>query len=110
MTDEQWIELGQRAFACKHWRWMPGMRAIEADPEMRREGPAWGRAIDGLRGLEWFHAHGGCIEPVPDLRDPATRGCVMALVDELRLGVDTRTAADETRADALVAALEVASD
>ena len=48
-------------------------------------------------------------EVVPDLRDPATRGCVMALVDELRLGVDTRTAADEVRAGALVAALEVAS-
>ena len=82
MTEEQWIELGQRAFACKHWRWMPGMRAIEADTEMRQHGPAWGRAIDGLRGLEWFHAHGGCIEPVPDLRDPATVGCLLALVRE----------------------------
>ncbi len=56
------------------------MRAIEADPEMRQHGPSWQRAIDGVRGLEWYQAHGGCIEPVPDFRDDATVGCLFALV------------------------------
>lgn len=82
MTDEQLIDLGQRAFACKGWRWMPGMRAIEADPEMRQHGPSWERAIDGVNGLEQYQAHGGCIEPVPDFRDPATLGGLLALVRE----------------------------
>lgn len=50
MTEQDWIELGRRAVACKGWRWMPGMLA-------RRQ--AW-----------------------PDLRDPATLGCVLALVRE----------------------------
>ena len=81
MTKQEWNELGRRAVACKGWRWMPGMRAIEG--ALREDHyKVWQRAIDGLRGLNWYLYQGGCIEPVPDLRDPATRGCVLALVRE----------------------------
>ncbi len=123
MTEDQWIELGRRAVACKGWRWMPGMLALSTNNYHR---PARIESIDGdAYGLTVVpHADGPVFaahheygiagefprgSTIPDFRDPATRGCVMALVDELRLGVDTRTAADEVRAGALVAALEVAS-
>ena len=123
MTEQDWIELGRRAVACKGWRWMPGMLALSTNNYHR---PARIESIDGdAYGLTVVpHADGPVFaahheygiagefprgSTIPDFRDPATRGCVMALVDELRLGVDTRTAADEVRAGALVAALEVAS-
>lgn len=85
MTTHDWIMLGKRAVACKGWRWMPGMRAIEG---VLREGHSkvWQRAIDGVHGLEWSQAHGGCWDPVPDLRDPATLGCLLALVRESHPG------------------------
>ena len=28
MSDNQWADLGQRATACKGWRWMPGMKIL----------------------------------------------------------------------------------
>lgn len=104
MTEQDWIDLGRRAVACAGWRWMPGMLA-------RYEGDAWCRVTEGNSfGCPTRVRPPNPRQAWPDFRDPATRGCVMALVDELRLGVDTRTAADEVRADALVAALEVADD
>ena len=104
MTNEQWIDLGKRAVACKGWRWMPGMLA-------RYEGDAWCRVTEANSF--------GCPTKVrppdprqawPDFRDPATRGCAMALVDELRLGFDTRSRWPWWRASALVDALEVEDD
>ena len=73
MTDEQWIELGRRVVACKGWRWMPGMAWV-IPPE--------------ARGIWPKHLHRGRypvpegVAPVPDLRDPATLGCLLALVRE----------------------------
>lgn len=55
------IELGKRAVACKRWRWMGGM----FDPVEER----------------WITRS---IYPgtIPDLSDPATLGCLLALVRE----------------------------
>jgi hypothetical protein len=72
MTDEQ-IALARRAVACKGWKWMPGMRAVG-----RRNLPAaWFRVEEVLSSLtgEWANA-------LPDLTDPATLGCLLALVRE----------------------------
>jgi hypothetical protein len=68
MTEEQ-IELAKRAVACKGWRWMPGM--------------AW---FDG-RFLQYrvqSEAHAVVVDEggLPDLTDPATLGCLLALVRE----------------------------
>jgi hypothetical protein len=61
--------LARRAVACKHWRWMPGMRWSTQDDAARLDDyqPEYmGRPSDAL----------------PDLTDPATIGCLLALVRE----------------------------
>lgn len=121
MSEEQ-IALAKRAVACKGWRWMPGMLACDArfirhriqddgsaldlsDDILNR---AWGYSPDTLR---------------PILTDPATLGCLLALVREafnstkvfvlwsadretwiVKHGVALVEA--QTEAEALVAALE----
>ena len=57
-------DLASRAVACKHWRWLPGMHDSET----------------GLRPLSWSDDWEG---EVPDLTDPATLGCLLALVREV---------------------------
>jgi hypothetical protein len=74
MTEEQ-IALARRAVACKGWRWMDGMRALDGDG-------ACGFRLTENSGLP------GHPEPVvddawlPDLTDSATLGCLLALVRE----------------------------
>ena len=96
-------ELAKQAVACKHWRWMPGMRAIGDlfryegrvcaivgacielaldEREAECDDPyGWhdqahssigGIQLDGV--TRWNH--------LPDLTDPATLGCLLALVRE----------------------------
>ena len=61
-------DLGRRAVACKHWRWMPGMIALSqyrvTDQDAETDEPT-----------PW-------VDDVPDLSDPATLGCLLALVRE----------------------------
>lgn len=145
MTEEQ-IALARRAVACRGWRWMPGMRTVH-NPEYgvtgvpqtwvlpvsdgglldvgqhyQRRGPfaaALGQCVPG----------GGLGTRLPDLQDPATLGCLLALVREAhgdpvlfarsrgaRVRPDWVVSRDSsdviatgaTEAEALVAALEAA--
>ena len=78
MTPEQ-IELGKRAVACKGWRWMPGMRVVGIPSRMLLENEdGCGRWIDSTP-TDCLMAQG-----IPDLTDPATLGCLLALVREVR--------------------------
>lgn len=61
MTDEM-IELSRRAVACPKWRWMPGMKLTA-----------------GLRLSESLVPFTFSVD-LPDLTDPATVGCLLALV------------------------------
>lgn len=56
-------KLAKRAVACKHWRWMPGM-LDEHGNRYVAEGRYPRRSV------------------LPDLTDPATLGCLLALVRE----------------------------
>jgi hypothetical protein len=84
MTDEM-IALARRAGACKGWRWMPGMAHVGDERVV---------SFDDDR-IVWFDVtklrhsisdadprdHLGPIY-LPDLSDPATLGCLLALVRE----------------------------
>jgi hypothetical protein len=62
--------LARRAVACPRWRWLPGMRY--------RVGSIVGRLTDNqCKGKLQLVP-----DALPDLNDPATRGCVLELVRE----------------------------
>ena len=60
----EWEALGRRAVASPHWRWMPGMKVLDKF-----------RVTESL--LAFMHP-----TDVLDFRDPATLGCLLALVRE----------------------------
>lgn len=63
-------DLGRRAVACKHWRWMPGMlHGIEAMDETRF-----------VSRFSEFSIYADDDGRIPILSDPATLGCLLHLV------------------------------
>lgn len=66
MTDDM-IELAKRAVACKGWGWRCGMLISDG---------AWFSRVGS--GYNWKSD----AELLPDLADPATLGCLLALVRE----------------------------
>lgn len=76
MTDAM-IDLGRRAVACKSWRWLPGMRGRWTDSR----GYAYYPRV-GVHSGPWVNNR----TAIPDLSDPATVGCVVALLRERWLG------------------------
>ena len=77
MTDEM-IALARRAMSCRGWRWMPGM----ADQFGRRVMQVYPNEL----GFKWSHLLENNVvrdaDALPDLTDPATLGCLLALVRE----------------------------
>ena len=143
MTEQEWMALGRRAVACKGWRWMAGMLCSgEHYDLLTYEDSTTPRSTDEkIRLQRTKHGHAyisddcGWVpgdESWPDLRDPATLGCVLALVREawgqpglyaLRIGGELWTVSHDrwkhkpyivgertaiTEAEALVTALEQA--
>jgi len=127
--------LAQRLMACKHFRWMPGMQIANRDDNLAL---TWRIVHCHTNWLTLWDERSIIERPAkaltdddlfPDLSDPATLGCVLALV-EGRYGdgcyvqnlngglygdgwvvfIDDQalTERHQTRAHALVAALEAA--
>ena len=121
---EQIEELARRAVACKRWRWMPGMlsgrdlRVSRCDDD--------GYVVGYYENLSYIAE---CVPgTLPDLTDPATLGCLLALVREAwgrpklttqnmlsmtagefwAVGVVRKRFDGDTEVEALVAALEAA--
>lgn len=70
-------DLGRRAVACKHWRWMPGMYLLpHIDGCECCEGRNFPRRAARLPAVFTTDID------VPDLSDPATLGCLLHLVRE----------------------------
>lgn len=106
MTPEE-ARRAQRAVACRHWRWMPGMRMVDGTRVVV--------VVDGVPFGVYEPEDGGnplaisdalsVGEDDPDFDDPATLGCVRHLIVEAGGDPD---AFGGTYAEALVAALEAA--
>jgi hypothetical protein len=85
MTGGEMMEdLSRRAVACKGWRWMPGMLALFLDED--EDPPVWVRErvqwVESPRSF-WPVRSGRPVRAtvyLPDITDPATLGCLLALV------------------------------
>lgn len=77
-TTPELTDLARRAVACKKWRWLPGMKDLEGW-RLHRELPLGG--WDAIGG-EWEYHQVTHYPKLPDLTDPATVGCLLALVRE----------------------------
>lgn len=83
MGDVDWQALGRRLQACRGFRWMPGM--LMWGPEDYRVCYVEAgilRASDGGDCGRWQDYLGELDDEFPDLRDPASVGCLVALVRE----------------------------
>ena len=123
------IELAKRAVACKGWRWMPGMRyrLHPTHPWFRYDGDDC--CDDDGNPITQAPPNLQSRDVIPDLTDPATLGCLLALVREawgMPTGITVSYSSDDgqwgvswsgathggwcgrgkTEAEALVAALE----
>jgi hypothetical protein len=69
-------ELGRRAVACKYWRWMPGMlvQPLNSRTAVVEE--------EYVHDKDWSMKRRESDDLHPDLSDPATLGCLIALVRE----------------------------
>ena len=72
MTKEQ-IALARRAVACKGWRWARGMSNDQGQTI---------DCVDLIPGKAYCGEWDADMTALPDLEDPATLGCLLALVRE----------------------------
>lgn len=88
MTD---LDLARRAVACKHWKWTDGMRATRDHLSAPRHAVRISQSCNIHQcpdsGGPWVKTAASSQRTperdlLPDLTDPATVGCLLALVRE----------------------------
>lgn len=81
-------DLARRAVACSRWRWMRGSTALilyrehpcaDVEPERTPHVVTHDGVLD-LSAHKWMGIANH--DPLPDISDPATIGCLLALVRE----------------------------
>jgi hypothetical protein len=75
MTPKEASALARRAIACPRWRWMPGMVTTYGQRIARVDADGYTVAYQRGGHLQMVEA-----DALPDLADPATLGCLLALV------------------------------
>ena len=86
MDRDKLKRLGERAIACRGWRWVAGMMTLDGElavyatpPGSEDQGPhlvqVFDERIERLRGV-WLHKE----QILPDLSYPSTLGAMLALV------------------------------
>lgn len=82
MSDADWLALGERATRCSGWRTLPGMlrmdgtRVVAVDEPVPCDGVVWEPGGERDVGALVY----ATMTVPPDLRDDATKGCLLALV------------------------------
>jgi hypothetical protein len=77
------LDLARRAVACHRWRWMPGMLVQDGERMTNWGYPAFSTIDVGATGVAETVKWGDVPRrSLPDLTDPATLGCLLALVRE----------------------------
>lgn len=71
-------DLPKRAVSCNHWRWVPGMLVRGFDPTTKH--PAWMRLREFHSSMSLTVQAEQLLQPWPDFSDPATLGCLLAIV------------------------------
>ena len=77
MTDEL-KDLGRRAIACRGWKWLDGM--LDGNIHEQRYSSD-NQGFLELNDFDWSHKD-AYPSSLPDFSDPATVGCLLALVRE----------------------------
>jgi hypothetical protein len=84
MTKRE-TDLARRAVACKGWRWLPGMKTNSKFSRVVAVDSDTGFPCAAEQGATNDDCHAVWLDDVPllpDLADPATLGCLLALVRE----------------------------
>ena len=85
MTDEE-IAVARELVKARGFRWVAGMLAVDLQPQVWdsiRIGAARVDEDGDRPGWSYGHAWYPLDTPVPDLADPATLGCLLALTREV---------------------------
>lgn len=79
---ESQIALSRRAIACKGWRWMPGMSTSNRGRVLAVDEDGSCRLEFGSEEVPFWCTPETMRKMTPCLTDPATLGCLLALVRE----------------------------